>query len=608
MFEMRAIGVALAAVWLGAACGDDGMIAPGDAGQDAALDATLDAAADAEVWSGPVPPVAPRFEPCPAGWRLASDATGAVLGCDPWPADGRATCPDDQTHFPGEPGCTLIGSPCPAGEFPEALPAGATVLYVRAGATGGDGSATAPYGTVDEAIAVATPGTIIALAKGTHPGGFRLTLAVTLWGACAAETTIMAGKGLARTPIWSQASGVVVQNLTVEGGPIFIGRGSMQVRGVISQASLEGGINVMNGSVHVERVLVRDADEAALELLFGTTGTVRGLVAERCNWGSLFTSSAELDAEDVVAWDTRAGAEYAVQIDAGHVALARYTSDGPGAWYVNSGARVEARDLWLRGGTGAPRTADALQFFGASHGTLTRLHSEGAWFGAIVAAESSDLGLEDVVIVAPVAHGGGNGRGLDVGGALLTARRTRIDGASELGIFGGPGARLVLEDVTVRDTRSDAMGETGRGVQLQQGASLEGMRVALVGNREAAILAASIGTTAHFVDLDVRDTLERSCVASGCPGAGIGIGAYTGAAISLERTRVTHSAYVGLQIAAAGAIDAHVGEVSDSPIGANVQVMGFDFARISDRMVYVRNGTNLDSNELPVPDMTPLPP
>ena len=127
-----------------AGCGDAAPVAT-DAGADAA--APIDAGPDSgPMWIGPVAPEAPRFASCPAGWRPITSAEGIVVGCDPWPASGRATCTaPDEAHFPGEPGCVRVGSACPAGEFPEGLPGGATVVYVRkAGPYALSGSARSP--------------------------------------------------------------------------------------------------------------------------------------------------------------------------------------------------------------------------------------------------------------------------------------------------------------------------------------------------------------------------------------------------------------------------------------------------------------------------------
>src|SRR5262245_48240963 len=97
-------------------------------------DGGADAAVDAPVVSTPTPPAPPEapapatLTPCPMGWReIAPAGPDEVATCDPWPVGGPLDCPSiDEAHFPGEPGCSRIGTACPAGEWADDLPAGAT--------------------------------------------------------------------------------------------------------------------------------------------------------------------------------------------------------------------------------------------------------------------------------------------------------------------------------------------------------------------------------------------------------------------------------------------------------------------------------------------------
>ena len=104
-----------------------------------------------------VPPIA--LTPCPAGWReVPPEGAAGLATCDPYPEGGPSDCAEDEAHFPGEPGCTTIGSACPVGEFADGLADDGTVRFVRAGATGGDGTRALPIGTIAEAMALASPG------------------------------------------------------------------------------------------------------------------------------------------------------------------------------------------------------------------------------------------------------------------------------------------------------------------------------------------------------------------------------------------------------------------------------------------------------------------
>jgi hypothetical protein len=60
---------------------------------------------------------------------------------------------------------------------------------------------------------------------------------------------------------------------------------------------------------------------------------------------------------------------------------------------------------------------------------------------------------------------------------------------------------------------------------------------------------------------------------------------------------------IWVDFATGGTMDLHEGEVSNNPIGANVQTEGFDINRLMDRVVFRDNERDLDMTELPVPEM-----
>jgi hypothetical protein len=64
------------------------------------------------------------------------------------------------------------------------------VLYVRPDGAG-DGSAAAPFGTIEEAIAAATPGAVVLLAAGEYTTTASIGEELTILGACARETRIV---------------------------------------------------------------------------------------------------------------------------------------------------------------------------------------------------------------------------------------------------------------------------------------------------------------------------------------------------------------------------------------------------------------------------------
>jgi len=57
----------------------------------------------------------------------------------------------------------------------------------------------------------------------------------------------------------------------------------------------------------------------------------------------------------------------------------------------------------------------------------------------------------------------------------------------------------------------------------------------------------------------------------------------------------------GLPVEGGGMAAFGVGEVSDNPVGVNVQTRGVDTAELLERVVLTRNGRDLDTSELRAP-------
>jgi len=218
----------------------------------------------------PVPPEAPqvpRLTPCPQGWREVVDADDASIAtCDPWPETGREDCAIDEAHFPGGAGCEAIGTPCPAGDFAEDLPAGA-VVYVRAGTgAGGDGSLAAPFGAIADALATAVPGAIVALSKGTFDEIVTISSPVTIWGACPAETLVGSTAPADAASIAIDVSDTVeIRNLRVEGArwgvDLLPDAGPVTIEGVVFSSNVgEAIVAEADTTLTLRRVAVLDTN------------------------------------------------------------------------------------------------------------------------------------------------------------------------------------------------------------------------------------------------------------------------------------------------------------------------------------------------------------
>jgi hypothetical protein len=223
-----------------------------------------------------------------------------------------------------------------------------------------------------------------------------------------------------------------------------------------------------------------------------------------------------------------------------------------------------------------------------------------------IAVGAGQATIEDVVIHGPAAAEAIPGQGVAVGNDAgepchVDAIRLAVEAAHDVGVFvAGRTSTMTAADLTVLGTRSRSDGATGRGLQVQDGATLEATRVRLAENREVGALVASAGSEMRLLDLTVEDTMPS---AAGL--AGSGVAALLDGHTSIARFLVTRNALAGLQLARGGTADLVDGEISHNLVGANVQTAPFDLARIRDNVLYRDNGVDLDSEARPVPEAMP---
>ncbi len=501
----------LGVVFIAVGCGSHD--APADAGIE--FDAQLpDAPPTVRTPAPPAPPVLPFLTPCPDGWRdVPPTGSQGVATCEPWPA-GKPACPDGEAMFPGDGACVPLGHACPAGEWPEDLPTGAPVLYVRAaGAAGGDGSMTSPFGTAAEALAVATPGTVIALGKGTHAGPIMLGDGITLRGACAADTLVATpSTATGRASIVATGSSVSVADLQITGP--FIG------------LRVESG-----GSLEARGVLVVGADAGALNA----------------------TGGATLDARDVVTRDTN-GVGIGI-LGGAHATIDRALVEGSlsfGVYVAGAGTDVALSDIAVSGTTGAESDA-GIGLSDESHATIERAVLEGNEGSGLfldgTPTDGPSVEATDLVVRGSIPAGGnessGNGIGVyETGTADL--HRVLLEGNTAAGLIvdggtGGAVATLHAADLVVRDTRETTLGQEGAGITFAQNAEGQLDRILLTRNH-AVGLGAGSGVTLVANDSVIEDTMENG----GDPPLGIGVWAGLGGVVHLSRSRIERNHEAGL--------------------------------------------------------------
>ena len=559
-------------------------------------------------------PEAPRFTPCPPGWREVPAADGSPTWCDPWPESGRGACADGEAHRPGEPACTLVGDPCPAGLFAPDLPSDVPVLFVQAEATGGDGTRALPFDTVAAALMAAPDPVVIALATGAYPESVVIRSGdITLWGAC--TDTVLA------TP--ARESGISVadatltlRNLRATGGLLGVSarRTTLTLDGVI----VEDGGNVLlsvdfDSTLDAEDVLLRRGP-TAVRISEGTRASIRRLAVVDTPLSGVSVDTAEAMVSDSVLRSEERGADtYVETFTEGVVHLERSVILGrPGPAVLAFEGTMTFEDVLIGSvASGSVLSPRGLLAFDGAHLTLDRVLLEGAevvGLGAVgpgTVLTARDVLVRDVLPSLDQAEG----HGIEIGGgASADLTRVRLERATAAGLFAyDPGSTLRLLDVSVVDTRGTVTGRAGRALQAQGGAVITGERVALTNNREATVVVAGLGSDVDLLDATVTDTHPRDCVSTGCEPAGVGVGSYLGAHAGLTRFRIERAALAGVQLSRDGSMDLSDGEISDNPVGVNLQVPGYDVGRLRDRVYYRDNGVNVDSSELPVPEPTASP-
>jgi len=615
-------------------CGSEphrGRTPESDAGLDAEDD---DAGIDPDDPAAPAPP---GLTPCPAGWREVPDADfPEVVTCDPWPGDGPEDCVADEAHFPGGAGCERIGTPCPAGDFPEDLPAGATVRHVLAGApAGGSGSAASPFSTISSAIVAARNGDVVAIGKGTYDEFVRVTEDLTLRGACVAETTIARSvpDGNVVTLAIEGGGGASIENLRVSGvrPGIYVAAtpGPVELSDVVVDDTSLTGVTIEAGSVVVARsfvvrgtredgrftgqgILVRAGATLTLDRAALVANHTAALGASQPDTVLVATDVAVVDTVQSV--DARQGGFGIGFVDGATGTLLRVAierNQGGGLFSLLENAHVDAEHLVIRdteahdflGGGGAA--------IGVGLGATATVRK--AWFarntaGSIGVFQGSSLVAEDLVVVdtqsdAQLAYLG-IGLGAEQADVTLTRAAFHRNRLASI-MVGEEGMAFVATDLAIRETiEQEVDSDYGYGMQIGYGATADIRRALVSGSRRGGIVVAQPGTVVTFEDLAIADTFERACLPD-CPreagGGGTGLASLDGATVDITRFRVAQSALCGVQLTGSSGLDLHEGEVTGNVVGANVQTESFDLFRLQDRVVYRENERDLDAASLPVP-------
>jgi hypothetical protein len=128
-----------------------------------------------------------------------------------------ASCPKGQMAVPGDETCRPV-APCAPGKW-GSIPTDASTQHVDqsyAGAAPSDGSASAPWKTVQEGIDHASEQAIVAVAAGTYFEDLIIDAPVVLWGVCPDEVTV-SGSSTATAAVQVSGGDGEIRDLAITG-------------------------------------------------------------------------------------------------------------------------------------------------------------------------------------------------------------------------------------------------------------------------------------------------------------------------------------------------------------------------------------------------------
>ena len=406
---------------------------------------------------------------------------------------------------------------------------------------------------------------------------------------------------------------------------------------VIERASTTGGAAYRAGSVVVEDAAIR-----------GTVGASDGFAG-----GALVANEATVEARRVAMRDNRdhgalvvgtgsRGLLELVVIEETRASAAAPDFGGRGI-LVDGAADVEARRAYVAGYSESAitvaetpmlledvivregRGTDDMGMFGyglqvARSGAVrgARLAIDRAASAGVTVEPTGSLTMTDVSVrdTQPEPMRQIAGLGIHFGpestGELT---RVRVERSRSVGFaVVGPSTTVRVDDLLVRDTESAVVyfdtlgfplaGILGRGITIDAGGELTVLRGLVENSREAAVIAQQT-SVARFDDFAIRGARVRACAATDCadePGGTALVVAHDATA-ELSRFEIRDSDLCGIQIVHRANVDLHHGVIAEHPVGACVQIDGYDLSRLMDGVIYRDNETSLAVTMLPVPDI-----
>ncbi len=395
-------------------------------------------------------------EQCAVGFEPFDD------GCEP--ILPNEACPSGLMAVPGEASCRAV-MPCGVAPWGD-IPTDGTTQHVDQSYPGGnsDGSAERPWTTINDALAAAAPGALVAVAAGSYAEEVTFEgKPIRLWGVCPQQVEIIGAAGHSAVLVKEGADGSEVVGVALTG----------EHNGFGSSGSLD---------LLVDRVWIHDTALAGATAMDGpgpTSLRLRDSLVERSHGYGVLCAGSEVSVERTVIRDTLA-------LDAG---------EGP----FGRGVNVQATAT-------NPASLEAIA-------SVIEQHFDGGVFaaGADVLIDGTVLrGLSPAVI-----HDDGSDgiyvqdHPIEGTRGSMTLRGSLVDGHSGTGVtFQGTGT---IEATVVRRTSpapADEHGEQSSGVWVE-GHADTGQTSQLTMRRSIVEDSVQSGIVALQADLLVEATIVR---------------------------------------------------------------------------------------------------
>ena len=341
---------------------------------------------------------------------------------------------------------------------------------------------------------------------------------------------------------------------------------------------------------------------AMLEEIVVAGQTRRALVAQG--------EEAIVEARDIVISDS-VGMQ---ALGGAHVILERAVVErqrGQGLFAGATGTLLEARDLLVRdvsldGETGVMGIGFVLD--DGANAVVDRAVIEGGTADGIWLGARSHLTAHDVTVrdTKPTA-GGAQGEGVAAtGGSTLVLERALLERNREASLIATEGSSVEVRDLLVVDTLVRGDGEAGPGVWSQSGSSISLERARV--ERSTFVAIGAVSSSIVGTEVVASGVARAPCAGTTCPDrvGGFGVAASFGGSLALDGFVVEDAATCGVVVGEASGIDLAHGIIARAPIGACVQLQGFDSERLRNDVEYRDVDVPLQATSYALPDVLQL--